>query len=926
MRHSLIIVVILFANLVSRGQLTIDEKVDSLLNLMTLAEKVGQMAQAERGELENINDIATYGLGSLLSGGGSAPSPNTLSAWSEMYDDFQSIALQSNRGIPLIYGIDAVHGHNNVYGAVIFPHNIGMGCTWNPELVRMANQVVAKEVAATGLDWTFAPCIAVPRNERWGRTYEGFGETPEIQKIMAAESVTGLQGTNLGARETILACAKHYVGDGGTVDGIDQGNTVLYEATLRAIHMQGYTDAIESGVGSIMASYNSWNGEKLHGHEYLLTDVLKNELGFEGFIVSDWKGVDQVNEDYREAIKRAVNAGIDMVMVPDRYEVFIGHLISLVEDNEVSEERIDDAVGRILKQKFLLNLFDEPYTDSTLADSFGCQEHRDIARQAVRESVVMLNAKNDVLPLQKNDQTILVAGSLAADLGAQCGGWTISWQGSNGNVTEGTDILTGIQGLAGTSEIIYSASGDYNDPVDAAVVVVGEKIPYAEGAGDRTDLSIDDGDILLVKRIKEKGIPVIVILISGRPMIISEMLPYTDAIMAAWYPGTEGDGIAEVLFGDFEPSGQLTHSWPKNMDQVPVNVGDYYYDPLFEYKHGLQYFPAAVSSDALLPYAAKTSSGGTQIILALSDTITALDYLEGDFEVRIGNVVVPGMISGAGTAEFDESILCLDLNSPIQETANISLSYSGNGILSSDLVLENFTHFYVHNSVGSDIGGINVVPGKVEAENYFDMFGIQTEPCNDIGGGLNVGYIEAGDWMKYHVEATQSGSYRVICRISGYEPGTLKLTFNDTIQAFVSYTSTNGWQNWKNFTTQVHLDKGSYTMQALAQYKAFNINYYDLELSAGTSDHGSSIREIMVYPNPVRSDFRLEFSTSNSSEARIRLVDVSGKLTRELHRGMVHPGLNSFRFTIDPGLPAGIYFIEIKDGSNRYFRKVVKDR
>ena len=551
------------------GQLSIDEKIDSVLSLMSLDEKIGQMTQVERGELINDSDIASYGIGSLLSGGGSSPASNTVTGWADMYDNFQSIAMQSDVGIPLIYGIDAVHGHNNVHGAVLFPHNIGIGCTWNAVLAREVNQIVAKEVAATGIDWTFAPCIAVPRNERWGRTYEGFGETAEIQKIMAKESVIGLQGADLSLNETILACAKHFVGDGGTTDGIDQGNTQVTEEILREVHMAGYIDAIEAGDGSIMASYNSWNGQKLHGQGYLLTTVLKDELGFEGFVIFDWKGVDQVDEDYREAIKRAINAGIDMVMVPDRYEIFIGHLKDLVQNNEVSINRINDAVKRILKQKFLLGLFEEPYSNSTLVDSFGSSEHRNIARQAVRESMVLLNSKNDILPLKKNDQKIMVAGSLAKDLGAQCGGWSISWQGSNGDITVGTDILTGIQDVSETSEIIYSQAGDYSGSVDIAVVVVGEKTPYAEGAGDRSSLNLDRADVNLIKRIKEKGIPVVALLISGRPLIIGEILPYADAIIAAWLRGTESDGIAEVFYGSYLAKGKFTNSCPKTMDKVP---------------------------------------------------------------------------------------------------------------------------------------------------------------------------------------------------------------------------------------------------------------------------------------------------------------------------------------------------------------------
>ena len=923
MKYALAILMNLLLCLATIGQ-TVDQMADSILNLMTLEEKVGQMTQVERGEFENIQDIATYGIGSVLSGGGSSPNPNTVSSWANMYDNFQSIALQSNLGIPLIYGVDAVHGHNNVYGAVIFPHNIGMGCTWNPELIRTANQIVAREVAATGIDWTFSPCIAVPRDERWGRTYEGFGETPEVQKIMARESVLGLQGTDLGSGETILACAKHFVGDGGTTDGIDQGNTEVTEAILRDIHMVGYTDAIDAGVGSIMASYNSWNGEKLHGHEYLLTDVLKNELGFEGFIISDWKGVDQVDENYRTAIKRGINAGIDMVMVPDRYEVFISHLISLVEDGEVSGDRIDDAVRRILKQKLLLNLFEEPFADPSLASSVGSPAHRDVARQAVRESMVLLNAKNDVLPLQKDGQTIMVAGTLAADLGAQCGGWTITWQGSNGDITTGTDILTGIENMAGNSEVIYSPNGDHNGPVDVAVVVVGEKTPYAEGAGDRTSLNLEEADINLMKRLKEAGIPTVAVLASGRPIVLGEMLPYTDAMIAAWYPGTEGEGIAEVLFGDYQPSGQLTHSWPREMAQVPINMGDEDYSPLFEYRHGLQAFPSAASAEKLLPFAAATSQDGSTIVLALSDNITAMNAVNSDFEVRIDGVVSPDVISTISLAGFDESILVFSLNTAIRQQEAVTLSYSGGNIASSDLILEGMNDFFVYNAVGG--GAItHLIPGRVEAEDFFEMNGIQTEPCTDVGGGLNVGYIEGGDWMKYRVQITQPGQYQVVSRISGYAGGTLLLKFDDGLQTEVDYTSTNGWQNWRDFTTSIYLEEGFYTMQAQAQSDAFNINYFDFALATtSTRDQHSGIQDIKAYPNPVEDVLVLEFSSTHSREAQIRLIDPSGKRVQELYRGRLNTGRNSFTFPINANWPGGVYFIEVKDEVKRYFEKVVK--
>lgn len=925
MKNQLLIFLFSLIALSSHAQRsTIDEKVDSLLSLMTLDEKIGQMTQAERGMLEEVSDIAYYKLGSLLSGGGSAPTPNTRAAWANMYDQFQSQALQTRLGIPIIYGVDAVHGHNNVYGAVIMPHNIGLGCSWDAELVKAVQQITAKEVAATGIDWTFAPCIAVARNERWGRTYEGFGETPEIQKIMAAASIEGLQGDGLEHPETILACAKHFVGDGGTQNGTDQGNTIISEQELREIHMAGYIDAIEAHVGSVMASYNSWNGQKLHGHDYLLTEVLKDELGFEGFVISDWAGVDQINEDYREAVKRAINAGIDMVMVPDRYIFFISILKDLVQSNEVSMDRIDDAVRRILKQKFLLNLFEMPLTDPSLAASFGSDTHRAVAREAVNASMVVLAAKNDVLPLQKNNQKILVAGSLARNLGGQCGGWTISWQGAEGNTTVGTDILTGIQQMAESSEVVYSLNGSLTESVDVAVVVIGET-PYAEGAGDRSSLDIGAQDVNLIKHLKEQGIPVVTILVSGRPMIFGELLSYTDALIAAWLPGTEGDGVADILFGAVPPSGKLTHSWPRSMDQIPLNTGDADYQPLYPYKHGIQQLPAAANSAALLPYGAGSNREGNIIWLALSDDVSTLNYENNDFEIKINNQTVPGLISEVGLSDFDASMLMLTLNTPINEVGHqLSISFTGEGIASSDLLLDHFTDFFVHNAYNG-MNETNEIPGKIQAENYFDMSGIETEVCTDIGGGLNVGYIEAGDWMKYTVEVKQTGLFRLNSRISGYEGGILKITFNDTIIANVSYASTNGWQNWKDFDTEIELKQGTYTMQVLAQSNAFNINYFDFELLNGLHDNRQLIHSISVYPNPATTQLNIDFSSANATQISMKLYSSSGKLAQAFYSGGAGAGNNTYRFSLDTNLRSGLYFVEIKDHSRRYISKLMKE-
>lgn len=569
----------------------IDKRVDELISKMTLDEKIGQMIQVDRSAvINNLHDIKNYYIGSILSGGGSAPATNNPESWADMYDLFQSYALQTRLKIPLIYGIDAVHGHNNVYGAVIFPHNIGLGCTRNPELVEKVARTTAEEVAATGIDWTFAPCIAVPQDERWGRTYEGFGETPELAVMMAAPAVRGFQTEILGStNSSILACAKHFIGDGGTKGGKDQGDTQLDEATIRKIHLPGYISAINAGVGSIMVSYSSINGLKMHGSKYWLTDVLKGELKFQGFVVSDWGGVDQLPGDYKTKLETAINAGIDMVMLPYDYKNFFVVMKQLINEKRIPISRIDDAVRRILRVKFQLGLFEKPFTDRSLLSKFGSHEHRMIAREAVRQSLVLLKNENKVLPLSKNAKKILVAGKAANDLGIQCGGWTISWQGSSGNNTKGTTILEAIKKAVSSNTLVsYSIDGNEIDNADVAVVVIGEE-PYAEGQGDRTDLNLSNSDINLITNIKSKGIPVVAILISGRPMIITNILEYCDAFIAAWLPGSEGDGIADVLFGDYKPTGKLSLSWPKNMNQIPINIGDENYDPLFPYGYGLTY-------------------------------------------------------------------------------------------------------------------------------------------------------------------------------------------------------------------------------------------------------------------------------------------------------------------------------------------------
>jgi beta-glucosidase len=584
-----------------------DAEAKALLARMTLEEKVGQMVQAEQDQVGDGKDIETYFLGSLLSGGNSDPKTNSVQDWTDLYDRVQSHALKTRLKIPLLYGIDAVHGHNNVLGAVVFPHHIGLGATRDAALVEEVERVTAQEVRATGIQWVFAPCVAVSRDERWGRSYESFSEDPALVAELAGAAVRGFQGADLKDPLRVLACAKHYVGDGGTTYGtgsvpyesdktrhyaVDQGDTRVSEGELRRIHMAGYVTAIAAGVGSIMPSYSSWNGERMSGQKHLLTDVLKGELGFEGFLISDYNAIDALPGDYRSQIKQSTNAGMDMFMVPIRFKELYGHLKDLAEKGEVPMSRIDDAVLRILRVKFALGLFDPGRSlmaDRALQRSFGSAEHRAVARRAVRQSLVLLKNDKRALPLSKTAKRIHVAGKSADDIGNQCGGWTISWQGESGPVTTGgTTILAALRAAAGEGRVTYTKDGSGAAGADVGVVVVGET-PYAEYKGDRDDLSLAQEDVDAIAKVKAAGIPVVVVVVSGRPLILGKALDTADALVAAWLPGTEGQGVADVLFGDYKPTGKLSFTWPRSMDQIPINVGDARYDPLFAYGFGLTY-------------------------------------------------------------------------------------------------------------------------------------------------------------------------------------------------------------------------------------------------------------------------------------------------------------------------------------------------
>jgi len=588
----------LFAvNLLAVETPSCDSKVEALLAQMTLDEKIGQMVQTDMKALKDKGDVQKYFLGSVLSGGSSDPTNNSPQAWLELVEGFQSSALKTRLKIPLFYGIDAVHGHNNVEGAVIFPHNIGLGATRNPKLVEAAARITAIEMTGTGMRWGFAPCVAIAQDERWGRTYESFGESSELVAELGVAAVRGLQGDDLSRSRAVLACAKHFIGDGGTRNGIDQGDTVCDEATLRKMYLEPYRAAIKAGVGSIMVSYSSWNGAKMHGHKYLLTDVLKGELGFRGFLVSDWAAIDQISPNYKTAVEQSVNAGLDMVMIPygpgktNNFVEFIQCLKELVADGKVSPARIDDAVRRILRVKSQMGLFEQPYTDHALTASVGSAGHRQVARDCVQQSLVLLKNDKHALPLSKNLKHLHVAGQAADDLGIQCGGWTIDWQGRAGQVTTGgTTILKAIrQTVAAGTKVTFSTDGSAAKGADAVVVVLGEK-PYAEMKGDRKDLGLTSADLAVIQNARSANVPVILVLLSGRPLGLGRALADSDALIAAWLPGTEGAGIADVLFGDYKPTGKLPRSWPsKNRQVVSAGTEVTATVPLFPFGFGLTY-------------------------------------------------------------------------------------------------------------------------------------------------------------------------------------------------------------------------------------------------------------------------------------------------------------------------------------------------
>lgn len=594
----------------------IEKRIARLLAGMTLEQKIGQMLQPEI-RYTTPADAQTYRFGSILNGGGSWPGNDqhaSVADWVALADAYYDASMgPGGPAIPILWGTDAVHGHNNVIGATLFPHNIGLGATRDPALIERIEQITAREVAVTGLDWAFAPAVIVARDERWGRVYESYSEDPEIVRQYAGPAVRGLQGV-AGTRSFldaahVLATAKHFIGDGGTDHGVDRGNNLATEQQLLDIHGQGYITALQAGVQTVMASYSSWQGNKLHGHRYLLTEVLKGRMGFDGLVVSDWNGIEEVPGCTPSKCAAAVNAGIDLFMVPQDWHAFLDNTVAQVRSGEIAQSRIDDAVTRILRVKLRAGMFEKGRPSSRplagKVELLGAPEHREVARRAVRESLVLLKNKGGLLPLSRR-LDVLVAGDAANDIGKQSGGWSITWQGretTNADFPGATAIFAGIKAAVASAggTATLSVDGSYVDKPDVAIVVFGEN-PYTEMQGDiaTIDYHGPDGgpagaDAALLQRLKQAGIPVVAVFISGRPLYVNPELNASDAFVAAWLPGSEGAGIADVLFRksngqvNHDFTGKLAFSWPRNVNQTTLNRRDADYHPLFPYGFGLRY-------------------------------------------------------------------------------------------------------------------------------------------------------------------------------------------------------------------------------------------------------------------------------------------------------------------------------------------------
>ena len=764
----------------------LERKIDALMATMTVEEKVGQTIQ---GDISTIvpADLLKYRLGSILAGGGSDPG-NAYNAppqaWLDLSDAFWEASMDTSQGgkaIPVIWGIDAVHGQSNIVGATLFPHNIGLGATRNPDLIREIGRITAVETRTTGMEWTFAPTVAVPQDDRWGRTYEGYSENPAVVAMLAPAMVEGLQG-KAGAKDFlddhhVMTTVKHFLGDGGTTNGKDQGNTEVSEDVLRDVHAAGYVPSIAAGAQSVMASYNSFHGEKMHGHKGLLTGVLKQRMHFGGFIVGDWNGHGQVKGCTNTDCAQAYNAGLDMAMAPDSWKGLYESTLAQVKSGAIPMARLDDAVRRILRTKFRMGLFEKPRPSQRALggkfDLLGSPAHRAVARQAVRESLVLLKNQGGLLPLSPNGK-ILLAGDGADNLTKQTGGWTLTWQGDGtrrADFPNADSIADGFrqQVTAAGGKVELAANGKYATKPDVAVVVFGED-PYAEFQGDLPNLMFKagkSGDLELMKKLKADGIPVVAVFLSGRPLWMNRELNAADAFVAAWLPGSEGAGIADVLLRgrdgkvqhDFH--GKLSYSWPKRADQNANNVGQKDYDPLFPFGFGLTYadkaaFTALSEDPGIDPDAARTNLWFDNGVATTGSTLRLVGA-----DGKAMDIVHPMATT------TDGSLAMVAINTTIQEGAR-QFAFKGDGVVEVrsntpvDLVRETNGDVFVVATVRVDAlpAGASAAIGS----------GCGTGCKGEVPIGDALAKLPKGEWTRLGVQLK-------CLRVAGADTGKLDMPF-----------------------------------------------------------------------------------------------------------------------------------------------------
>jgi len=764
----------------------LEQKVDALLASMTVEEKVGQIIQGDIGSI-TPDDVRKYRLGSILAGGGSDPGGKYNAppkAWLDLADAFWEASMDTSGGgkaIPVIWGIDAMHGQSNIVGATLFPHNIGLGATRNPELMHEIGRITAIETRTTGMEWAFAPTVAVPQDDRWGRSYEGYSEDPGVVASFARAMVEALQGKP-GTPEFlddhhVMVSVKHFLGDGGTTDGKDQGNTEVGEAVLRDVHAAGYVPAIEVGAQAVMASYNSFHGEKMHGHKPLLTDVLKQRMNFGGFIVGDWNGHGQVKGCSNTDCAATFNAGLDMAMAPDSWKGLYETTLAHAKDGTLPMERLDDAVRRILTVKFRMGLFDKPKPSArALGGKFellGKPEHREVARRAVRESLVLLKNQGGILPLSPKTK-LLVAGDGADNLSKQTGGWTLTWQGdgtTRADYPNADSIWEGLQAqvkaAGGSAEL--AVDGAYKAKPDVAVVVFGEN-PYAEFQGDLPDLMFKagkSGDLELIRKLKADGIAVVAVFLSGRPLWLNREINAADAFVAAWLPGSEGGGIADVLLrgADGKPQhdfkGKLSFSWPRRADQFANNHGQENYDPLFAFGFGLTYADdgdlAALSEDpGIDPEAARTN---TWFEHGVATTGLTLRLVGADGTAM--DIVHPAAKTADGSVEMTA------INHERQEGAR-QFAWSGDGTVQ----LRSNTSIDLGRETNGDVFVVATLRvDALPADGKASFVATCGEGCTaEVPVGEALAALPKGEWTRLGVQLK-------CLRAAGADPGKLDMPF-----------------------------------------------------------------------------------------------------------------------------------------------------